>query len=79
LIALRLAIIPLVFIGLFHLIGWNDTSSKVIILQAAMPVAVSSTIMAKRYKADAGFTATVTLWSTLGAVISLPLIALFII
>lgn len=78
-IALRLAIIPLVFIGLFHLLGWNDTSSKVIILQTAMPVAVSTTILAKRYQADADFTATVTLWTTLGAMISLPLIALFII
>jgi predicted permease len=78
-IALRLVIIPLVFIGLFYLIGWNDTTSKIIILQAAMPVAVSSTIFAKRYGADANFTATVTLWSTLGAIISLPLIALLII
>ena len=74
----RLLIIPLIVFGVFRLIGWNNTIASVIIMQAGMPVAISSTILAKRYQQDATFTATATFWSTLAAMITLPLLALLI-
>ncbi len=76
--AFRLLIIPLIVLGVFRLIGWNNTIAAVIIMQAGMPVAISSTILAKRYQQDATFTATATFWSTLAAMITLPLLALLI-
>lgn len=74
-IALRLVIIPLIIVGVFLLIGEFDLANNVIIMEAAMPVAVSTSIMAKRYQADAQFAASATLFSTLLSMITLPLLA----
>jgi predicted permease len=78
LISLRLLIIPMLVFGVFLLSGKHNLTENVIIMEAAMPVAVSTTILAKRYEADAQFTATATLFSTLISILTLPLLALLI-
>ncbi len=77
-IFLRLLVIPLMVMGIFMLSGKLDLTANVIIMEAAMPVAVSTTILAKRYQADAQFTATATLLTTLLSMITLPIFALLI-
>ena len=79
LLTTRLIIAPLVVGSILAVFGGNDLFTKLIILQAAMPVGLTSTIFAKNYGADARFAASATLWSTLAAVISLPLIAIVLI
>jgi len=71
----RLVLIPGILLLVFFLLGWHDTDHQVMILQAGMPVGIASTILANRYHADGNFTAMATVWSTLLALISLPLIA----
>ena len=78
-IVLRLIATPAFVYVLLLLIGDIGLSEKVIIMQAAMPVAVATTIMAKRYQNDADFTASATLFSTLFSMITLPLLALLLI
>jgi predicted permease len=76
----RLLIIPLlVAAALVPLFGLEDLVTRVIILEAAMPVAVFTGILAKTYGADAGFGSATILWTTLLSVISLPLIALLVV
>ncbi|MBI9048970.1 MAG: AEC family transporter [Anaerolineaceae bacterium] len=70
----RLVFIPGLLILIFSLLAWHNPEHKVMILQAAMPVGISSTIFAKNYGADADFSAIATLWTTVLALISLPLI-----
>jgi predicted permease len=74
-IFLRLVTIPALVLGVFFLTRNLDLGSSVIIMEAAMPVAVSASIMAKRYQADAQFAASATLFSTLLSIITLPLLA----
>jgi len=77
-ILMRLAVVPLALLGIFLLGGALDLSRNVIVMEAAMPVAVSTTIIAKRYHADARFTASATLFSTILSMITLPLMAILI-
>lgn len=70
---LRLAIIPLLMLAIFSLGGSIDIPEGVIILEAAMPLAVSSTIMVTRYQGDAQFAATGTLITTVLSMLTLPL------
>jgi predicted permease len=70
----RLIIAPL-FVGfVFYLIDWHDIMAKVVIIEAAMPVGMTASIMAKAYDSDASFAASATLWSTIAAMITSPLI-----
>lgn len=78
-VLLRLFLVPLLVVGVFLLIGKVDLSGSVIIMQAGMPVALTTTIMAKRFQADAQFAASATLFSTLFSLITLPLLALLVI
>ena len=71
----RLIVIPGLLIGLFALLNWHNPDHKVMILESAMPVGISSTIFAKNYGADSNFTAMATLWTTVLSLITLPLIA----
>lgn len=71
----RLVLVPAILIVIFFLLGWHDTEHQVMILQAAMPVGIASTILANRYQADGHFAAIATVWTTLLALLSLPLIA----
>lgn len=71
----RLIIMPGILLLVFYGLHWSNMEHQVMILQTAMPVGIASTILANRYHADGQFTAIVTLWSTLLALITLPLIA----
>ncbi len=71
----RLMLLPGILLLVFFLLGWHDTDHQVMVLQAAMPVGIASTILANRYQADGHFAAIATVWTTLLALISLPLIA----
>jgi predicted permease len=74
-IVLRLIVIPALVLVVFLLTRNFDLTSSVIIMESAMPVAVSASIMANRYQADAQFAASATLFSTLLSIITLPLLA----
>jgi len=60
-------------------LGWRNLAASVIIVQSAMPVGLTTSIMAKNYGADAELGASATMWSTVVAVITLPLVALLLI
>ena len=77
-VLLRLFIVPGLLVLLFSMFKFNSTTASVIILEAAMPVAVSTTIMAKTYGADGDFAASITLWTTLISLFTLPLITLLL-
>ena len=71
----HLVVVPGLLIILFGLLGWISPEHKVMILESAMPVGISSTIFAKNYAADSNFTAIATLWTTVLSLITLPLIS----
>jgi predicted permease len=75
----RLMAVPLAVVGFLTIIGWHDLAAQVIILEAAMPAGLAVAIMAKNYGADAEFSASALLWSTLASIVSLPLVAVFLI
>jgi predicted permease len=74
----RLVAVPLTVAVAFALIGWNNLFTSVVIIEAAMPAGLATAIMAKSYGADAEFAASALLWSTLAAMVSLPLIAVLL-
>ncbi len=74
----RLVVAPLVVGLVLILIGWRDLFASIIIIQAAMPVGLTTAIFAKSYGADAEFAASATLWSTLAAMVSLPVVAFLV-
>jgi predicted permease len=71
----HLVVVPGILIALFALLGWFNAEHRVIILESAMPVGISSTIFAKNFGADSDFTAIATLWTTVLSLITLPLIS----
>lgn len=75
----RLMVAPLIIGGLLTMIGWRNLLGNVIIIEAAMPVGLTTAIMAKSYGADAEFAASAILWSTMAAIISLPMVAILLI
>ena len=75
----RLVVVPLI-VGLSLVaIGWRVTAAQVIIVQAAMPAGIVTSIMAKTHGADAEFAASATLWSTLASMVTLPLVAFLLV
>lgn len=75
LILVRLVVTPLIITLILLGVRQLDLSTSVIILQAAMPVGLTPSIMAKAYGADAQFAASATLWSTLVSMLTLPVVA----
>ena len=75
----RLAAVPLAVAFLFAITGRSDLFASVVVVQAAMPVGLTVSIMAKNYGADGEFAASAILWSTLAALISLPLVTILLI
>jgi malate permease and related proteins len=71
----RLIVLPGLLIALFAILGWISADHKVMILESAMPVGISSTIFARNYGADSDFSALATLWTTVLSLITLPVIA----
>jgi predicted permease len=75
----RLIFVPLIVGSVLTIIGWRNLVGNVIIIEAAMPVGLTTAIMAKNYGGDAEFAASALMWSTVVAIISLPLIAILLI
>jgi len=76
---IRLVATPLIVSMILLGIGQPALSTSVIIIQAAMPVGLTPSIMAKAYGADAQFAASATLWSTLASMLTLPVVAFLLI
>lgn len=72
--AARLVLAPLVVGLVFKSVGWDSLSAFVVVVQSAMPVGLTTAIMAERYGADSQFSASAIACSTLLSVVSLPLV-----
>jgi len=73
---LQLVIAPLVALGLAGLLGLTGVTRQAAVLEAAMPTAVITTILAVEYGLDAAFVTGVVVVSTLLSPLTLtPLIA----
>jgi hypothetical protein len=78
-IAARLFVVPLIVGVLVAVLGWQGLPGSVIVIESAMPVGLTAAIMAESYGADAKFSASATVFSTLLSIVSLPLLtALFV-
>lgn len=71
----RLVITPVLIGTIFTLIDWHDTFTNILITQAAQPVGFTAVIFARNYEADAEFASLVVLWSTVAALVTVPLMA----
>lgn len=76
---LKLMITPAIALILVKLfLGTGSLLASVLILQAAMPIAMSSVIFSGQYKADVGFTTKATLMSTILCIATIPLFAILL-
>jgi len=66
-------------VGVSHLLGLSGTAKGVLILQSAMPVAVTAYLLAERFRADATAVAALVVVSTLVSVAVLPVVLAFVI
>lgn len=73
-VGLRLAVIPLVGLGVAALLGLSGVSRQAVITQASMPTAVITTILAVEYDAEPGLVTGAVLLSTLLSPISLTIV-----
>jgi predicted permease len=71
---IRLAISPLIALPLLALSGLSGLSWQVTLVQAGMPTAVSTTILAAEFGSDIEFISAVVLISTLASVITLTIL-----
>lgn len=62
---LKMVFMPAVYVGLALLFGFKGTVSKVVFLQAAMPVAVLNYVIAKEFEFDADLVSQAIVFSTL--------------
>ncbi len=72
-VLLRLVISPLIVISLLTFINLDPTLAIVVIVLAAMPSAVNTTIFSIEYKVAPDFSSAVTFFSTVGSIITLPI------
>jgi predicted permease len=73
-VAVRLCVVPLIVGVLLAAFGWWGLPRSVIVIESAMPVGLTAAIMAKSYGADAQFSASAVVFSTLLSIVSLPLL-----
>ncbi len=74
--SIRLLIAPLLAIGLSRLFGMHGPSYQAVVLEAAMPAAVMTTILATEFEAEPTFVTTAVLITTLLSPLTLtPLLA----
>jgi predicted permease len=73
-IFVRLAIAPVVAFGLSGWLGLTGMTRLVAIVEASMPTAVVSTLLAEEFGSDAEFVSSVTLGSTVASLISLSVL-----
>ncbi len=73
---IRLLVAPLLALGLTRLFGMHDASYQAVVLEAAMPAAVMTTILATEFEAEPTFVTTAVLVTTLLSPFTLtPLLA----
>lgn len=72
--AARLVVAPLIAFPLVALLGLSGVTRQVAIVQASMPTAVISSVLAAEFGADAEFTAAVVLVSTLASMVTLTIL-----
>jgi hypothetical protein len=70
----RLAIAPLVAFPLAALLGLSGVARQVSIIEASMPSAVMSGVLATEFGSDAEFTTAVVLVSTLASIVTLSIL-----
>lgn len=73
-IGIKLVITPIVAIGAVALLGLEGVASQVVILQAAMPAAVFTSLIALEHDLEPDFVTSVVLIGTLVSVITLPVV-----
>ncbi|MBW3665983.1 MAG: AEC family transporter [Actinobacteria bacterium] len=73
-LAVKLVVVPLLAAGLVYLVGPSGMPGKVVILQAAMPAAVFTSLIALEHDLEADFVTTVLLVGTLASVLTLPVV-----
>jgi hypothetical protein len=71
---IRLVISPLLAWPMISLMGLSGLSRQVTLIQAAMPTAVSTTILAAEFGGDTEFSSAVVLISTLASVVTLTIL-----
>jgi predicted permease len=69
----KLLLFPLVVLGMALLLRLPPLLRAPLVLQAAAPTAVSVLLLSEAAQADPGRPAALVLWSTLAAVVSVPL------
>lgn len=73
-VGLRLVASPLLAAGVTLLLGLDDISRSVVMLQAAMPTAVNMVLYSLEFEAHPGFVAGVVVASTLGSLVTVTLL-----
>ncbi|MBK8049431.1 MAG: AEC family transporter [Anaerolineales bacterium] len=73
-VAVRLAVSPLVAAAIALLLGLGGVERDVAILQAAMPTAVMTTVLATEFSAAPHLVSAIVLFSTLGSMVSLSIV-----
>jgi predicted permease len=74
----KLAVQPLAAIGAVTLLGISGTPGGAVVLQAAMPAAVFTAILAIEQRTRPDETATIVMAGTLASVVTLPLVILYV-
>ena len=69
----RFIVSPLIVLFLSQYFPIPELMKKVFVIQAAMPVMTNTTIIAKVYNADAGYSAVATTVTTLAAMVAIPI------
>lgn len=80
--ALKLGAYPAIMVGVVLLTAplckLSDTERAVLILQCAMPVAITTFALAEEYRTGRELLASAIVFSTLASLVTLPLLALWI-
>ena len=71
--AVRLILIPVLVLIPCRLLGLDEMVTGVSVLLAAMPAGATTSILAAKYDADAGFATKMIIMSTLASVITTPI------
>ena len=71
--AIRLVSTPLVAMAAMHLVSAESLMAGVVVLEAGMPVGLTTAILARSSGADSELAASAILWTTVAAIVTLPL------
>jgi predicted permease len=72
--ALRLVVIPVLFILILKVIPMDETAYGILAVVAVMPAAVTSLVFSERFGGDSDFIATTLLITHLAAIVTIPLL-----